>query len=56
MNIKYEATSMASQDIEKQLYYLKEQIVKIWEISACLSLSVIKYELRDHISEQWSGR
>lgn len=56
MNIKYEATSMASQDIEKQLYYLKEQIVKIWGISAFLSFSVIKYEICDHILEQWSGR
>lgn len=54
MNIKYEATGIASQDIEKQLYYLKEQIVKIWAISACMSFSVIKYELRDHILQQWS--
>lgn len=49
MNIKYEATSF---NIKKKLYYLKEQIVEIWDISAFLSFSVIKYELHDHILQK----
>lgn len=37
VSIKYEATSTASQDIEKKLLYLKKQIVKIWAISLFFS-------------------